>query len=355
MNEELSFEIDFHPVGNGEKSGDAITLRYGNLNSRYNLPQKVIVIDGGSIESGKSIVEHIRNVYHTSTVDLVINTHPDNDHCSGLREVLNNLSIKEIWIHRPWHLSGLSLDWFKDGRITPNSLKDRLKDALNIVLELERNANQKRIPIKQPFMGLTFDNGIITVLNPSEDYYKELLPQFRSTPEPANESIFLRTFSAIKDTVKWIQEETDIETLDESGETSPENNSSVISLFEYAKKKVLFTGDAGIPALKNVIEITDNCDYSLTNLEVLQVPHHGSKRNLSPSILDKIKGKYACISTSKEENPKHPAKKVTNALIRRNMKPYQNQGKILCYTHNTPQRTGYSSAIQIPFYKKIEE
>jgi beta-lactamase superfamily II metal-dependent hydrolase len=355
MNEELAFEIDFHPVGNGEKGGDAITFRYGKAN---NLPatQKVIVIDGGSLDSGKSIVEHIKTIYNTSTVDLVINTHPDNDHCSGLREVLNNLTIKEIWIHRPWRLSGLSLDWFKDGRITPNSLRERLKDALNIVAEIENIANEKRIPIKQPFVGLSFDDTIY-VLSPTEEYYKELLPQFRNTPEPKNENLFSKTFSAVKDAVNWLSETLHIstETLDENGETSPENNSSVVTLFKYSDKKVLFTGDAGLPALKNVIEITDKCNYPLTNLDVLQVPHHGSKRNVSPRVLNKIKGINACISTPKEENPKHPAKKVTNALIRRNMKPYQTKGNILCYRHNTPQRAGYLSATPIPFHNQVEE
>jgi beta-lactamase superfamily II metal-dependent hydrolase len=355
INEELAFEIDFHPVGNGEKGGDAITLRYGKLNSLDNFSQKNIIIDGGSLESGKSIVEHIKNVYNANTVDLVINTHPDNDHCSGLREVLNNLTVKELWVHRPWLSASEFKDMFKDGRITTNSLKQRLKDSLNIVAELEEIAKNKNITIKQPFAGQTFDNNIITVLSPTEDYYKELLPQFRSTPEPKNERVLSKAFSVVRDAVNWLNETLHIETLDETGETSPENNTSVVTLFRYAEKQVLFTGDAGIPALKNVIEMTDNCNYSLRNLDVLQVPHHGSKRNVSPSILNKIKGKSAYISTPKEDNPKHPAKKVTNALIRREMKPYQTKGNILCYRHNIPTRSGYSSATQIPFHSQVEE
>jgi beta-lactamase superfamily II metal-dependent hydrolase len=104
-----------------------------------------------------------------------------------------------------------------------------------------------------------------------------------------------------------------------------------------------------------VIEVAESCDYSLTNLDVLQVPHHGSKRNVSPSILNKIKGDSAYISTPCEENTKHPAKKVTNALRRRNMKPFQTKGNILWYYHNMPQRAGYSAAQQIPFYNQVEE
>lgn len=355
MNEDLAFEIDFHPVGDGEKGGDAITIQYGRLNSVDNFSQKVIVIDGGTLDSGKKVVEHIQKVYNTDTVDLIINTHPDNDHCSGLREIVNNLTVKEMWLHMPWHLSKQFLDMFKDGRITDNSLKKRLRDALNIVCELETMAQEKRITLRQPFMGQTFDNGIIKVLGPTENYYKELLPQFRSTPEPANEGLLSKAFSAVKDVVQMIEEEMDIETLDESGETSPENNSSVISLFSYAGQKVLFTGDAGIPALERVISIANYNSIALDDLMVLQVPHHGSKRNISPSILNSIKAGGAYISCPKAGDPKHPAKKVTNALIRRGMNPYQTKGNILYRRHNTPWRTGYSSAAPIPFYNQVEE
>ncbi len=355
MNEELAFEIDFHPVGDGEKGGDAITIQYGRLNSTYNHSQKVIVIDGGTLDSGKKVVEHIKNVYKTNTVDLIINTHPDNDHCSGLREVINNLTVKEIWIHRPWLSSREFLNMFKDGRITTNSLKERLKDALNVVSEIESLAKSKRITLREPFTGLTFDDGVVTVLGPTGDFYKELLPQFRSTPAPANESLLSRAFSSVKDTVQMIAEAMHIETLDESGETSPENNTSVISLFSYAGQKALFTGDAGILALKSVIRIANYNGILLNDLCVLQVPHHGSKRNVSPSILNSIKAESAYISCPKEGDPKHPAKKVTNALIRRNMKPFQTKGNILCRRHNTTGRVGYSSATQIPFYNQVEE
>lgn len=355
MSEELAFEIDFHPVGDGEKGGDAISIRYGRLNSQFNYSQNVIVIDGGTLESGKKIVEHIQNVYNTDTVNLIINTHPDNDHCSGLREIMNNLTVKEMWLHRPWLLSNEFLNIFKDGKITDHRLKERLRNALEIVSELETTAKKSGTILRQPFTGLTYDGGVMNILGPTENYYKKLLPLFRSTPEPVNTSFFRKTFSVIKENVNVVFENLNIETLDESGETSPENNSSVVSLFSYAGQKVLFTGDAGIPALTEVISIANHNNIVLNDLSVLQVPHHGSKRNVSPSILNSIKAEGAYISCPKEGDPKHPAKKVTNALIRRNMKPYQTKGLILYKRQNTLIRPGYTSAVQIPFYNQVED
>ncbi len=53
MSNGQGYEIDFLPVGNGDRSGDAIAMRYGTPNN-----YKVIVYDGGTKESGKALVDH---------------------------------------------------------------------------------------------------------------------------------------------------------------------------------------------------------------------------------------------------------------------------------------------------------
>jgi hypothetical protein len=42
----VGHEVDFLPVGNGERSGDAIALRYGDPLSNDPLRKWVVVIDG---------------------------------------------------------------------------------------------------------------------------------------------------------------------------------------------------------------------------------------------------------------------------------------------------------------------
>src|SRR5262245_4806281 len=95
----MAYEIDFMPVGDGERSGDAVAMRFGNLQSGQ---QTVVVIDGGTKESGNALVEHVRSFYGTQTVDAVVCTHSDADHASGLTEVLDSLTVKELWMHLPW-------------------------------------------------------------------------------------------------------------------------------------------------------------------------------------------------------------------------------------------------------------
>jgi hypothetical protein len=46
------YEIDFLPVGDGARSGDAIALRYGNLEGTR-AEQTVVVIDGGFTDDGR--------------------------------------------------------------------------------------------------------------------------------------------------------------------------------------------------------------------------------------------------------------------------------------------------------------
>jgi len=78
----MGYEVDFLPVGE-DKSGDAITLRFGNLHA--DPPQQfVMVIDGGYAETGETVVEYVRTHYKTNRIDLVVSTHPDQDHVGGV-------------------------------------------------------------------------------------------------------------------------------------------------------------------------------------------------------------------------------------------------------------------------------
>ncbi|HWB27617.1 MAG TPA: MBL fold metallo-hydrolase [Chitinophagaceae bacterium] len=98
-----ALEMDFLPVGENSKSGDAIALRFGTYESAEWKDQTVFVIDGGNATSGDALVKHVTEVYKTDTVDRVILTHPDGDHASGLRTLVDNSNVGKIWMHRPWN------------------------------------------------------------------------------------------------------------------------------------------------------------------------------------------------------------------------------------------------------------
>jgi len=346
----MQYEIDFLPVGDRESGGDAITLRYGDFSD----PQKqyVIVIDGGTKESGKKIVEHIKKYYGTTFVNLVVATHLHQDHISGLIEVLENLEVGKLAMHLPWSYTK-EIKKMTKTESSIKKLETKLEKSINTISTLEDLATEKKIEIIEPFCGDYLLDDNFLVLNPSEDYYKNLLANFESTPEVKKEHNLpddVATFA--KSAIEWVEESLHRETLsDDYEDTTPENNSSLVLLFKINEKRFLFTGDAGKDALNKVIKYSKVVYEDLKNIDFLDVPHHGSKRNLGPSILNHLKPQKAYISCPKAGDPKHPSRKVKNALIRRGCDVFTTKGNTLAFN---AIRDGWVSAVPEIFSKKVE-
>jgi len=362
----MGFEVDFLPVGDGEKGGDAIALRYGKLDGTRS-DQVVVVIDGGIKESGEKLVNHIRKYYKTGQVNLVISTHLDADHSSGLTIVLENLKVDNLWMHRPWEHAQDIKDAFKNGRITGKNLKESIKKSLENAYELEAIARRKKILISEPFSDLSMEDTQLIILGPSKKFYENLLPNFRETPEPKEAVAWPeKLVIVVKEAIQWITEIWGNETLTdpEEGETSAENNTSVILLLQFDGKKFLFTSDAGIGALNNAINKAESFGIDLREVGFLQIPHHGSKHNVGPTILNRIIGeklqeqehlKTAYISAPKKGDPKHPSRKVVNAFIRRGAKVYATKGSGKRHHSSDAPDRGWSKAEPLPFYDQVEE
>jgi len=361
----MGYEIDFLAVGDESKSGDAIAIRYGDLHGTRT-DQTVVVIDGGYKKSGEELVEHIKSHYDTDVVDLVILTHPDSDHASGLHVVLEELTVNMLWMHKPWeHNDGKAVQ-FEDGRITDNSIAERLKKALETAYELHQKALGKNISIKEPFTGTLDETGCIKVIGPARKYYNEMLLGFSSMPELVAEAKDLSLFEKAKDKVlDWVSDTWNIDLIVDDGETtSPQNHSSAILEFSLDGKRLIFTGDAGRESLKNAADYIGDVDC-LDDLAFIQIPHHGSFRNIGPTVLDQLVGGKkpkdhdshftAFCSSAKLGEPKHPSKKVLNAFTRRGAKVLVTAGTGKCLPRSAPDREGWSSASPEPFHEKVED
>lgn len=301
---------------------------------------------------------------------MVIATHPHGDHSAGLESVLKEMQVNEFWMHRPWdetHINNIS-HWFTDGRVTNKGIRDALRKSLDIARELEKIAQQKGVTIVEPFVGIykDFGCGQIAIAGPTKEYYESLLPDFTSTPE--SKSLVTKAYQGIKEVVGKVFENWGYESLDDTGETSSENNSSVITLLTVEGKYLLFTGDAGIPALTHAANLLKENSISNESFSFIQVPHHGSKRNVGPAILNRLVGPKLPEEQKETEKmevfcscavigePKHPSKKVTNAFRRRGAHVYVTQGRTICnHSKNVPQRPGWGRAVSLDFYTEIEE
>ncbi len=349
----MAYEIDYLPVGEGEKAGDCIALRFWN-NQFGITTQRVFIIDGGFKETGEAVVEHVKKYYGTNRVDLVISTHPDSDHSSGLSVVLEKMEVSTLLMHRPWEYAKEIKDKFKHPRITTGGIESRLEESLFHVSALEDIAIKKNIPIHEPFSGVSGFDGKLKVLGPDLEYYKDLIPHFRGTPEPAKPIGLIGMLQNFRNEAsEFIKDHLSLDLLNDDDTTSPENNSSTIILLEIDGHKILLTSDAGITAMSRAINYAQSNRIILTDLKIFDVPHHGSKRNLGKTMMKSIKAEQAYISTPKDSE-KHPAKKVTNHLNKIGMKVFQTKGFGLCFSNSGLMREGWGPASEIGFYDMVE-
>lgn len=367
----MGYEIDFLAVGE-KSSGDAICVRWGNLHGDRS-EQKVIVIDAGYVDTGKQIIEHLEKYYHTKQIDLLISTHPDGDHVGGLASVIENAEVNEFWIHQPWlHNENLARE-FADGRITDASIARRMQENLQKAYDAVQIAQKKGIEIKEPFQGMTWDNATLVVVGPTQAYYETLIPDFARMPQKAEstegfeflksgmEALFEKAAEKAKKLVDYVAEWFTDEGIDDKDTTSAQNNSSVIFKLEIDGKTLLFTGDAGITALDMASEYIDS-----KSLRFIQIPHHGSRRNVGPEILNKLIGNIVETGKQKEisafiscapGSSKHPHQAVINAFTRRGAKVIATEGSGKYHYNDSPAREGWSSVTPRAYIEnyKIEE
>ena len=359
MTENNALEIDFLPVGEENKSGDAIAMRFGHYEDGKWQKQTIFIIDGGNSDSGDALVKHVKEVYKSSIVERVILTHPDGDHASGLRNVVEELQVGKIWMHSPWHYWGDLKDSIKDGRITKNSFSDRLREAYQYAHDIEQLAIKKKIEIFHPHQGCYYKVGeerILTILGPSKELYLSLIQASGKTPEMGVFESVSKSFTTTAKKLEYENMSFDSEHLaDTHSSTSAENDMSLILLLSVAGSKVLFTGDSGTQGLFKAITFAIENEISLKDLDVFDVPHHGSHHNLSKGILKYINAKFSIISCSIKGEPKHPSPIVTNSLLRRNMNPIWTQGSLINFhSGEVPLREGLSSVEIIPFSYQVE-
>lgn len=356
------YEIDFLPV-NSPKSGDAITLRYKD----YDSSPVIHVVDGGFQVTGESVINHIRKYYGSdASIDHMVLTHPDNDHAGGLREILSELDVKNLWMLRPWDYSKEILPRFS--RFTnEENLSKRLKEKYKNIKVLEDIANEKGVPIHSPFAGQKI--GLFTVLAPSKDLYLDLVVNSEKTPDVkeeravANESYgLLKSFA---DKLRLIASEWGEEIFSDE-ETSCENEMSVVQAGVLCDKKILLTGDAGVRSLEEAINNIHFSGMSLQEFNLVQVPHHGSRRNVNSKILDQLLGKkkgffeagethFTAVISASEEDEKHPRKSVIRAFHHRGAKVLTTEKNQIQAKFRAPAREGWGPATAVPYPEEQEQ
>lgn len=371
----MGFEIDYLPVGQktDDKSGDAIAMRFWDTSPSESF---VITVDGGTRESGAALVEHIKKYYKTSNVNVAILTHPDGDHASGIRDILEQLTVANLLSFVPWEHSSeiLPIVQAADSRVSATSIEKRLKDALPATVEAIDLARKGGTKVIEPFaLSTPYDLTQTTqlfLLGPTRDkYISTWLPNYDCLPAlPARQTGLVRgLIKMVERTMKWVAETWDKELLTDPGddETTSENNSSMVFAIKQGTNSFLFSGDAGVPALVDALAFGRALGLPIDGYRFFHVPHHGSRHNLGPSLLNYMFGNpkpqptepgsvTAFISATKDD-PKHPSRRLTNALNRRGVKPVATAGSSKLHHSTDYVDRGWNKADPVPFYSQVED
>jgi beta-lactamase superfamily II metal-dependent hydrolase len=94
---------------------------------------------------------------------------------------------------------------------------------------------------------------------------------------------------------------------------------------------------------------------------LVQIPHHGSRRNVTPTVLNRWLGPYpaerrgyAIASVGKDQDI-YPRKKVSNAFTRRGYPVYATRSGYINFVHGYDRRAGVTDADVIPFSPDVED
>jgi beta-lactamase superfamily II metal-dependent hydrolase len=317
-------------------------------------------VDGAYAETGERIIEHINTHYGRGFyINHMVLSHADNDHATGLVEVMKKMTVKHLWMNRPWKFATQSIPHFHQG-YTVDGLIRKMRETHRYLVDLEREAARQGTEIHDVFQGTQI--GKFTVLAPSRDRYIRLVPDLDKTPTRMTPGGFLGgVFGEALRKFRDILDETwDIETLSNNPDaTTASNETSVVQYAELDGQRLLLTADVGPEGLAEAADFAARLGLKRPNM--IQIPHHGSRRNVTPAVLDQwfggkvgrgmVVGSAICsVGDGKDE---YPRGQVSNAFLRRGYPVYVTCGKPVM--HHSGSKRGWESATPLPFMARVED
>ncbi len=336
------YELDVLGVGN-ESDADAMTARFHRPD---NGELAHIVIDAGWQPDGDKVVGMLER-YEAPRVDVVLLTHPDGDHIGGMGKIFDSFSVDRLVLHRLDQRGGAGLS------------------AADAVQELVEKAEGKGTTVVEPRPGLTFGGGALTILGPSDVYYDQLVQEevAKEAVGAVAKSLGLREAArALGDRVLgWLPVEVP---FDDGPGTNPRNNSSVISLLRVDGQRILLTADAGIDSIERALDYAESVGVAAEQPTIVQIPHHGSRRNGASALLDRMLGTVtderrgeAFVSVVSDSDPKHPSGRIVNAYKRRGYPWFwtANNNSLWFKSPGAPPRHDYSQAAEGPILQELDD
>lgn len=268
----------------------------------------VIVVDGGPAQSR---IKVLRRLEQFDIIDLMVLTHYDSDHISGLNTFLeqqadsDRFCVKELWVNCAREID------MKEGNNVSYSQAYKMADMLCAVNEKNDGGIAWRERIAA---GYVRDLGFVTinVIGPQTDILDIRQEKYEETM--SHDVSSARVESDVKISLETLsQNEKMIPSTTKNNELA--NMASIAFIIECDGLRALMLGDSFPDAIEK--ELRKN--YSEENplkVDVVKVAHHGSRNNISNSLLDIIDCQDYIISTNGGiGNTRHPDREALANIL----------------------------------------
>jgi len=246
---------NLHIIACDVGQGDAILITYKNIQ---------ILTDGGPDNKVTNCLSRYMPFWDRK-IELVISTHPDADHSTGLIEVLKRYKVDNIMINP-------------------------IDSGTPTIKALENQVGSHGIPITHPVEGMGIGVGLIRldIVSPSQDLVNGLTDKIEGNK--------LGFFTPLEGT----------------------NVYSIVYRLDFGNFKALFPGDINSSVSDRLAS-----ENKIGTVNYIKIPHHGSNDGLTENLLKALMPKMAIISVGKNNLFGHPTPQIIKMLTEQNIKIYR--------------------------------
>lgn len=241
--------------------GDSTYIRFPNGDD--------MLVDGGP---GNKVLDCLGKAmpFYDRHINVVILTHPQKDHLGGLIPVIERYSV-DYYVSSP------------------------VGNTSDSYMELKKLIEDKGITVKNLYAGsqIQFEEVVFKLFWPEKNWAITHL-----SCEDRGDCSYLASNTNV---------------LGVSTTSGDLNDFSVMGILEYGSFQAVLTGDGDSRIQDNILNMHLIQD-DINDIEVLKVPHHGSKTGMTKEFLNRIKPIMAVIMVGKNSYG-HPNQKTLDRLM----------------------------------------
>lgn len=372
-------EIQIFPAFNG----DCVLIEFSDGHN--------VLIDGGYVDTYREyLLPKLRVLSESgSHLDLLVVTHIDCDHISGIIKLLEEtpslIPIENAWYNGYRHVQRSNIE--KDmeevvshHNICTESIKDETKHVsakqgctLSTLIQRSGIPWNKQFGSNGVIAPCSIDIGhlILHILSPNNENVSEVSRYWRKSLiktgllkkehsyefwDDAYEFCMAKDKPGFQFHTRQVGSTNDLEAIRDCSQYTPDssstNGSSIAFILEYEGKRILYLGDAHSETIVDSLkQLYVDVDYPIF-FDAIKLAHHGSFNNNSPELLNMIDSNIWVVSTNGESYDHPDIETLAHVLTKNKDKErtiYFNYNLTICnILLNSPSAKDYSYKIVTP-------